>query len=355
MILRNALAGYLALTVNMAGSIVLAPLMLKHLGEASYGLWILYIGSVNFISLLDLGLAPALAKGVAARLAIGDYENAWRDTSTTLTMYIVLGLVALGVYCVMAGYAEEFFKLPHHLVAEAKAVPIILGVLISLQFVSRAFEASLMAAEHFYVVGMVECVVAVVRFLAVAGCLVLAGKDGLVPVALAHSFATVLGFMAIVVLCHRNVPLSHFPRPMWEWERAKAALSYGYRSILGNAGERLRHEGALLLSGSLLGPSAAAHFGVGLRLITYNLILGVNANAVATPRFSAMKATGNTEGTQALLIKATLYSSFLGCWLALLLFVLGRPFIYVWLSPAFEPGVVALHYLVAPVAVYMMV
>src|SRR5437764_9256625 len=92
---RNVLCNWAGMAAHMLAGFVVAPLLIRHLGEARYGLWILIGSLTGYFTLLDLGVGAAVGRNVAYRRAKGDAEGALAILSTALALLTGVGLLTV--------------------------------------------------------------------------------------------------------------------------------------------------------------------------------------------------------------------------------------------------------------------
>lgn len=73
-LLLNAVSNTAAFAATLAVSFVLAPIVLKALGDARYGAWSFAESFVAYLTVLDMGVAAALVRFVPRAVARNDRE-----------------------------------------------------------------------------------------------------------------------------------------------------------------------------------------------------------------------------------------------------------------------------------------
>ena len=73
--------------------IVLVPVMLKGLGEDSYGIWIAALSVAGTVGLIDFGLGLSITREAATSLSGDDAGTAARFIATAGTAWILIGVV----------------------------------------------------------------------------------------------------------------------------------------------------------------------------------------------------------------------------------------------------------------------
>src|SRR3712207_4332280 len=96
-IVRNVFSNCVGLALNMATAFFMSPFLVRNLGDAWYGMWVLIRSTTGYMGLLDGGVRMAVVKFVARADATGDVGELNRTISTGFVLYcIVAGIVALG-------------------------------------------------------------------------------------------------------------------------------------------------------------------------------------------------------------------------------------------------------------------
>ncbi|ACT95799.1 lipopolysaccharide biosynthesis protein [Dyadobacter fermentans] len=91
---RQILFSFLAKGIAMLISLVQVPLLFKHLGNESYGIWLTILSVVSWLSLSDIGIGNGLRNRVAESLALNNQSAAKEYVSTA---YLCLGSIILTV------------------------------------------------------------------------------------------------------------------------------------------------------------------------------------------------------------------------------------------------------------------
>jgi O-antigen/teichoic acid export membrane protein len=119
-------AGYV---VPMLVNLITTPLLLKGLGEAAYGLQNLVAVIIGYLAFMDMGLDLPIIKFLAEDRAKNNRLSENQLLSTTLQLYLCIGIVGMISIMFLAGWlANSVFKIPSDLVHQAETVFKIAGV-----------------------------------------------------------------------------------------------------------------------------------------------------------------------------------------------------------------------------------
>ena len=104
----NVLMNWIATGVGMLVPFFLTPYVVRHLGPAAYGVWILSAATVSYLNLLDLGMRSAVIRFVSKAYAQGAVEQMRAVIGAALWFRL---LIAAVVGVISVGLAETFPRL----------------------------------------------------------------------------------------------------------------------------------------------------------------------------------------------------------------------------------------------------
>ncbi len=109
---RNTAANYAGSFIVLGIGFLLTPFLVRTLGDALYGLWILLGSVVVYFQLLDLGLSTSLARYVAQYVAQGREDELSELASTVFVLYLGLAAVAGVLMLALAPWVATVFQIP---------------------------------------------------------------------------------------------------------------------------------------------------------------------------------------------------------------------------------------------------
>lgn len=95
---KNSLYMFFIHAANMFISLLLVPMTLNYVDNATYGIWLALSSMVLWIRILDIGINNGLKNKLAESFAVGDYNLAKKYVSTT---YAILSLIFLPVMVIL--------------------------------------------------------------------------------------------------------------------------------------------------------------------------------------------------------------------------------------------------------------
>jgi len=108
-VLRGTLANYGARFIGIATWFFITPEVLRVLGEAGFGLWVLAAALIGYGSLLDLGIGGAITKFVAEYRARSEDARIKELLGSALLIYSCVGIAVALVTLVFVPISDPLF------------------------------------------------------------------------------------------------------------------------------------------------------------------------------------------------------------------------------------------------------
>jgi len=199
----NGLANVWSALITLA----LTPFLLTHLGRSGYGLWVLALGltfTSGYLALADLGLTEASVKYVAEADARNDVEAMNRVASSTLVVFVVLGLLLGGTMWLTAPILVSWFSIPASLHEAAVLLFRLMGLEVLVELPTTALRAVIEGHQRYGWLRLIDIVGRVVW----AGLIitVIAGGHGVVALATVTLAVAAARGLAAYAVAHRVAP-----------------------------------------------------------------------------------------------------------------------------------------------------
>lgn len=162
--------------------------MVRHLGSTAYGIWILAVSTVSYLSLLDLGLRSAIIRFVSKAQAQNNMEEATSSIGAALWFRLI---VAAGVAILSVTLSLTFkhlFTIPSNMQRPAQITVLLCALGVGISLISGVFGAVLAAINRFDVLSSVTMAQTIARAAGVIAIL----RNGLGLVSLAYWEFTII-------------------------------------------------------------------------------------------------------------------------------------------------------------------
>ncbi len=317
------------LTHLLAGFLVMRFLV-RHLGPATYGLWILIASLTGYFSVLDLGIGGSVARNLAFHRSRNDMDGVNRLLSTALA--ILLGVAAVAVLATF-GVLAVFFRIidvPTDQVDAVAAAVLLVGVNLALSFPLGIFSGILWAYERFDLQNRVDVPTVILRAALSVWCVDQGG--GLLALALI-TLATSLGQgVAKAWLCYRIEPRLRFNPKLLDAASGRTLFGYGVWYFLLSLSRTITPQISPTLVGNRLGAALVTALRIPMQLTTYANTFLIAGTQVLTPVATGHHAMDKTDDQRRLFLDGGKYSLFLALGFVTLFGWLGEPLIRLWMG-----------------------
>lgn len=330
---RNVLANWTAYFVSAVIGFALSPYVVHRLGDSSYGVWVLLGSVVGYLGLLDLGVRGAVTRFVAKLHAGNHHEEAGRIASAGLSLFGILGALAIAISVGLAFSVGHLFKIPDAMVPSARIVVLLSGLNIAIALVTGVFGGIITARQRFDVSSSLEVGIEILRAAAVV--LVLRLGKGLVALALVQLCASSIRGAAFYVISRRIYPELLFATRSWARGHMREVFSFSAYSTLLNFSSRVILELDAVVIGAFLPVHMITFFGIAANLTQSARSLIAGISQTITPRVSAMVGRGAANQTAQMTLKSGRTATLIILPIALTFMVRGSTFIGVWMGPSY--------------------
>lgn len=329
---KGALLSYITIFLTNAVGLVLTPFIIKSLGDAEYGLYMLIGAFVGYISVLDFGLNNTIVRFVAKYRAQEDKQREENFLATTMYIYAFISLVIGIIGIVLYFNLDTIFagSLTDAELVKAKVMFIILIFNMVITLPGGAFTAICSGYEYFVFPRTINIVRYVVRSALVVGLLLWDGDAISLVVLDTIMNIAVISFNGYYVFKKLNVKFKlHF----FELPLVKEIFSYSvWVFVFAMVGQFQWQAGQVIL-GVMTNTNLVAIYAVGILLGSYYGAFSTAISGVFLPRATKM-TVANATGEQLTEMMVRIGRiSFL-----ILLFILGgfilfgKQFIFLWVG-----------------------
>jgi O-antigen/teichoic acid export membrane protein len=329
----NVSMNWVATAVNMVIPFFLTPFVVRHLGSAAYGVWILAMSTVSYLALLDLGLRSAIIRFVSKAIAQEKLPDATAAIGAALWFRL---LVACGVAVISVGLAfaaPHFFKLPPELVRPAQFTIALAALSVGVTLVSGVFGAVLTALNRFDLLSSITSGQVLVRAGGVL--LILRRGHGLISLACWDLMIALLVGLVTLTIALRIFPSSRVRIKRPESQILRTIWSYSFTTFVFMIATQIVINTDNVVIGAFLSVTAVTFYAIGSSLVNYAGQVSGAVSSTFTPLASGLEASGRMQEVQKMLIRGTQGMLGLALPIAVALLFRGETFINLWMGPQY--------------------
>jgi O-antigen/teichoic acid export membrane protein len=328
-IVVNAAANWLGFAVQIGITLYLTPILFGGLGRERYGIFTVVDSILTYLMLFDFGVGASVVRYVSKFEADADQERLNRVFSTSLFIFAVAGLAVFAVAGNIAWWATPFFNIPPEQLDQTRWLLVLLGLNLGLGFPLGVFACLLEGLRRFPAKIAIRTSLLIIRSIALV--IVMRQGGGLIQVGAVITICSILEYIGMGCAVRSYRPGLRFSPALIDKETFHTIRGYGIHAFLIMVAGRICFQTDALVIFPALGAAAVAVFAIAARLVEYSKDSLRVITSVLTPAVSVLEARGDFATIRGLLIKSTRYVLFLILPVQIGLFVLGKPFIAVWM------------------------
>ena len=328
-IARNAFFSWFGTIVNMAVGFFLSPFILHRLGDIAYGIWVLAVSTVGYLTLLDFGMQGSILRFVSQGHTKGDHESASEAASAALWMRLQISAAVILLSVGLAVLFPFIFKVPSALTSDARKAIVLIGLTTAVTMSFGVVGGIISALNRYDLQNYVGILQTSLR----AGGIVyvLRSGHGIVAIALCELASTIVGRLTQLWVAKRIYPELRLRIKTPKRETLKKIWTYSIYAFFATVAVQLIYQSDALVVGAFISATAVTFYAIANSLCRYANQLISSMSGSFMPAASTFEAAGDSaklvalykNGTRALLIISlpvmlTLIlrgSTFIGLWM----------------------------------------
>ncbi len=327
--LHNIVNSYLGYLIGLAMTLVLTRALLHHLGAATYGLWVVLLGLVGYLGLLDIGVGTAAMLRVSRLMAKRDTEGVADLIRTTWVFFSASALLAVAITIGLAPFLSSILNLGTISPALAGSTLMILGVMSALVFLSTVPNAVLFGSgrsDRMSQIGVVTLIL-----MQVGQIVAVAMGAGLIAVAVLQTAGVAVTLVISASVVHRitgsSIRHGHFRRPLL----GELLRFGGVQSVVSLSGMVAYQLDALVI-GIILPIAQVAPYNVALSATNLTRTLSTQATTSLLPSYAHFDEVGDRERQAQYYIRAIMGCLVISIPIVIALAAYGEPILHLWLG-----------------------
>lgn len=329
--LNNVLFSISSYFITPIVIIITTPMLLKNLGSADYGIWVLINSLINILGISNFGLGNAFIK-------IGsEYESSENDSmfnqlfSVAFTLSIILSLVIITLTLLFDTFVFPMFFGTSDVNSILPVIHLIGGV-VGLRIINSVISGSYMAKQRYDINSKVNIVYNVLTSILFTG-LALIYKD-IKLLVIFLSISTVL-LLLINAFIAKKVNSNLLFRLRLNRSIFMEIFKYGIYSWLQMIISALNNQADKLVIGSLLGPSVLGYYAVCMQLVIKIHEVPAAASAFLFAKFSSLYESKQTAQIRKVYSIAFMCKSIFIIIASLVAYVFAHSILTLWISLEF--------------------
>jgi O-antigen/teichoic acid export membrane protein len=335
---RNIVSNWSGFAVNTLFTLLMTPLIIRQLGDANYGVWVLITSFTGYYGLLDLGFRSGVTQYLTRYTAVGDYDRVNIAASSALAMLSVAAVIVELVSIGIAFACPYLFRLPQAAVTDVFWAVIVVGLVCSMQFVFFPFSSVFTATQRFDTSNLIGITTRVLTAGAVY--FAIARGGGLVALTIATGIGNVVDYALRWRISYHLMPQLRISMKAVEKKTCREMSSFGAWNFLTSVSSSIGVQAHALIVGSLLPMAAVAHYALAANLGRQLTDIFKPIGQVYYPVGASLHARGDTKGLQNVYLTGTRFLLLVAVVAAVIAGVFAEDFYRLWVGPKYISGTV---------------
>jgi O-antigen/teichoic acid export membrane protein len=360
-VLAASSSNLLVLAARIVVTLIVTPITFHALGRFDYGIWEMTVSVAGYMALFDIGLRPSVARFATLHATKRSYTELRETLSTAWVFMLLLGSLALVIFI---GWALFWLVHPPREVAGEPwrycVVMLIIGCQLAIVFPGQVAESALEGMQAYVPKNLVTLAMVVVGGLVTITWI--RSFDALLFVASINTVGLAIKAALFFRMIRKRVPnTALFSVGAASMTCYKSMAKFGSKSFLQGAGEDIINFAPPLVIGGVLGPATVPLYRLPAAITDYARNVGWTAAYAFMTFFVELTTTGANEKLRRAFLTGSRLTIASILPIAVVVLLLGGPFIGRWISPELGreaqpliPWVVAIYLspLLSPMSVH---
>lgn len=328
--LRHVFSNWTGFACVTIVAFFVSPVVVHHLGNSAYGLWVLIASLTGYLGLLNGGLGTAVTRYMAKFHADGNDREANAIASSALAISLVAGTIVILASPVLAALVVRVFHISEGYHFAARAIIILAGFNIAVALISGVFSGTVTGLHRFDLFNLIGVINGLLSASVIV--LVLRSGKGLISLAIISLAFAMLTALMHAVVAFRLYPTLKIRLADCDKQHVKLICSFGTYALLLQISFNLIFYTDSMIIGAFLSIGLITFFAIAGNLINYSRALIGGISALITPRASALGCDSGLDEMQTLLMKASRFATMVMLPIAITFFLRGTSFIRLWMG-----------------------
>jgi O-antigen/teichoic acid export membrane protein len=334
---RNLSTRYLVVLVQVLTGLFMVRFNMQHLGQDTYGLWMLVASVAAYFTVMDFGYGSAVVRFVAEYRRRNDVQALNEVLSTMAFVFAGVGVLCYAAAIVASLLLPNIFNLPPGQERTGQIVMLVVSLQVALFFPFSVYGGVINGFERYHLNNIVSLVTNVAT--AAVNVLVLWMGYGLVELVVATTTMRTLPLWLYRRNAYRVFPALQIRRAHIRRARLRQLSGFSaYAAVVEWSGRLMYTSGAFFI-GIFVNTAAVFIYSVAQRIADTMLTLTEQLHTLMMPAIVTRALDDTTERQRALMVRATRLQLAIAMGLAGGVAAIAGAVIRAWLGPGVEESV----------------
>jgi len=348
---KNIFTSWASLGVRVVLVFLVNPYIIHTLGNDRYGVWVLAVSIINYMTILDLGLKQALVRFISKFLGLGDIDRINALMNAGFVIYSMVGLLVVVITFVLSFFALGWFNIPPELLSQGRMVLILIGINTAINFVMLTWGDSHGAFHRFDITYGLMIAEDILRTIAIV--ILLKNGYGLIPFALCF---VIFGFIKMstgAVILKRIQPKIRIGFRLADRDAFRMLINYGFITFLISVAWLLISNTDNVLIGYFLDATSITKYAIAAGFVVYLRSFVLAVSFPLRPMISHYEALNRKDNIDYIYTRGTKYLYFITFVIGGGAIVYSDSLINLWMGDGYQQSAEILKILILPAAAFL--
>lgn len=285
---------YLRLILGFLISIIFTPTILRILGQDEYGLYNLVASVVTSLEIMNLGLGTAFIRYYTKYSVKDEQEDIARLNGMFLTLYLLIGLLALVIGGVMIVNLKPLLgnQILKHNISIARILMCFMVFNLAISFPMSVFNSNITANERFLFQNIINLLSAIVKPLITVLILIMGYRS--IGMVMGTTILGLIFHVGTISYCIRKLNI-RFVFNSFNLKLLKEIGEFSFYVFLALVVDQINWNVDKYLLGRFKGTASVAVYAVGVNFATYYISFSQMLSNVFIPRVNRLVASENNN------------------------------------------------------------
>jgi O-antigen/teichoic acid export membrane protein len=328
----NSASNVSRFVVFLGGAFLLTPFVVRTLGDAAYGFWVVLLSFVGYAGILELGVQPAVIKLVGQHRGHPDPRKLEELISAALLFFFAVGLLAALLVAFALPPLMPHLVKDHQGFGELRLLFAVVAADVLILFLNYVFAGVLYGWQLYHGKNLIDIAAWIMNALLLVTFL---KHGGLLLLAVSKAGTDLLALLATIALCRRTLPEVRLTHGRVGRRSMEELIRFGSKLFASATSKRISNYAQPLIISSQISAAATAFFSIPVRLVDYAQQIAWALSTGFMPMFSELDGRNEREALRSIYMRYSRYILLLTLPILVLIFIYGPGFIARWIGPEY--------------------
>jgi O-antigen/teichoic acid export membrane protein len=326
----NSISNVSKYVVSVLLTFVLTPLLLRVLGDSTFGFWVVLGSFLGYAAVLEMGIQTAVVKLVGELRASQEAERLSDLLNASMVFFLAISLLAASACAFLMPRVIGSLSPAAGAQAHLHGLLIVLALNIAVMLMDYYFAGVMYGLQLYHRRNMILVLAWLLNGLSL---LIILPTGGLFTVLVAKTATDALAMLLTFGVCRRSLPEFHLDLGRLHRHRFRELFAFGSRVFLYATSTRIATNARPIIISKWLSSESTVLYAIPNRLTDYLKEVCFALSAGFMPTFSELKARAALPLLKSIYLNYSRYMFLILLPLCALTAILGPSFIRLWIGP----------------------